>query len=86
MYAIRSYYVSVQFMEMGIPVCLALNMMDVAQKRGIEIDVDRLSEILSIPVVPMVARTGKGKKELLAQVVITSYSIHYTKLYEPAQS
>lgn len=64
----RNLYLSVQFMEMGIPVCLALNMMDVAQKRGIEIDVDRLSELLGVPVVPMVARTGKGKKDLLAQV------------------
>lgn len=64
----RNLYLSVQFMEMGIPVCLALNMMDVAQKRGIEINADRLSELLGVPVVPMVARTGKGKKELLAQV------------------
>ncbi len=64
----RNLYLSVQFMEMGIPVCLALNMMDVAKKRGMEIDVQRLSELLGIPVVPMVARTGKGKKELLAQV------------------
>ena len=64
----RNLYLSVQFMEMGIPVCLALNMMDVAKKRGMEIDVEKLSTLLGIPVVPMVARTGKGKKELLAQV------------------
>ncbi len=64
----RNLYLSVQFMEMGIPVCLALNMMDVASKRGIEIDIDKLSSLLGVPVVPTVARTGKGKDELLAAV------------------
>ncbi len=64
----RNLYLSVQFMEMGIPVCVALNMMDVAKKRGVEIDIDKLSQLLGVPVVPTVARTGKGKKELLAAV------------------
>ncbi len=64
----RNLYLSVQFMEMGIPVCLALNMMDVADKRGIKINVDRLSQLLGIPVIPTVARVGKGKAELLETV------------------
>ena len=64
----RNLYLSLQFMEMGIPVCIALNMMDVAQKRGIEIDTKKLSALLGVPVVPTVARTGKGKKELLGRV------------------
>ncbi len=64
----RNLYLSVQFLEMGIPVCLALNMMDVAKKRGIEINVDKLSTLLGIPVVPMVARTGQGKQALLETV------------------
>ena len=64
----RNLYLTVQFMEMGVPVCLALNMMDVAKTRGIKIDVDKLSELLSLPVIPTVARSGKGKKELMATV------------------
>jgi ferrous iron transport protein B len=61
----RHLYLTVQFMEMGVPVCLALNMMDVAKTRGIEIRTDRLSELLGVPVVPTVARSGKGKDELM---------------------
>ena len=64
----RNLYLSVQFMEMGLPVCIALNMMDVAKKRGIEIDIQKLSGLLSIPVVPIVARDGKGKQALMASV------------------
>jgi len=55
-------------MEMGIPVTIALNMMDVAQKRGIEIDIKRLSALLNVPVIPTVARNGKGKKQLLKSI------------------
>ena len=65
----RNLYLSLQFMEMGIPVCIALNMMDVAQKRGIEIDTEKLSELLGVPVVPTIARTGKGKAALMDSVV-----------------
>ena len=64
----RNLYLTVQFMEMGVPICLALNMMDVAKTRGIEIDIDKLSGLLGLPVIPMVARSGKGKKELMAMV------------------
>ena len=64
----RNLYMSVQFMEMGIPVCIALNMMDVAKKRGIEIDIERLSTLLNVPVVPTIARSGKGKKQLMQAV------------------
>ncbi len=64
----RNLYLSVQFMEMGIPVTIALNMMDVAKKRGIEIDIEKLSTLLGIPVVPTVARNGKGKKQLLRTI------------------
>ena len=61
----RNLYLSVQFMEMGIPVTIALNMMDVAKKRGIKIDIKKLSKLLNVPVVPTIARKGEGKKELL---------------------
>ena len=61
----RNLYLAVQFLEMGIPVCIALNMIDVAKKRGIEVNADKLSILLGVPVIPTVARIGKGKKELM---------------------
>jgi ferrous iron transport protein B len=61
----RNLYLAVQFLELGIPVCIALNMMDVAQKRGIKIDAEKLSALLGVPVVPTIARTGKGKQNLM---------------------
>ncbi|MFO7911466.1 MAG: FeoB small GTPase domain-containing protein, partial [Desulfotignum sp.] len=64
----RNLYLTLQFMEMGTPVCIALNMMDVAKKRGIDIDMEKLSALLGVPVVPMVARTGKGRDDLLKTV------------------
>ena len=53
----RNLYFTVQILEMGVPVVLALNMMDVARKRGIRIDTERLSQELGCPVVPVVAVT-----------------------------
>jgi ferrous iron transport protein B len=70
----RNLYLSVQFMEMGVPVCVALNMMDVAKKRGIRIDIERLSQLLTVPVVPTVARSGEGKKKLLETIAATIVS------------
>ena len=61
----RNLYLAVQFLEMGIPVCIALNMIDVAKKRGVEVNARKLSQLLGVPVVPTIARTGRGKKELM---------------------
>ncbi|MCU7890076.1 MAG: Fe(2+) transporter permease subunit FeoB [Candidatus Thiodiazotropha sp. (ex Ustalcina ferruginea)] len=60
----RNLYFSVQMLEMGVPLLLALNMMDVARKRGIEIDVQRLNQDLGCPVVPIVAVSGEGLTKL----------------------
>ena len=65
----RNLYLAVQFLEMGVPICIALNMMDVAKKRGIKVDAEKLSSLLGVPVVPTVARTGRGKKELMQSAV-----------------
>ncbi|RLB85599.1 MAG: ferrous iron transport protein B, partial [Deltaproteobacteria bacterium] len=65
----RNLYLAVQFKEMGAPLMIALNMIDVAESRGIEVDVDKLSSLLGVPVVPMVARSNKGIKELLDAIV-----------------
>ena len=61
----RNLYLSVQFLERGIPTCIALNMIDAAKSRGIEVDAEKLSELLGVPVVPLIARTGYGKHELM---------------------
>ncbi len=60
----RNLYLTVQLLELGIPVCCALNMMDIAKSRGIEINTNKLFALLNIPIVETVAREGKGKKEL----------------------
>ena len=62
----RNLYLSLQLLELGLPVCIALNMVDVAEKRGVAIDARKLSELLRSPVVATVARTGKGKADLMA--------------------
>lgn len=62
----RNLYLTLQLLELGIPVVLALNMIDAAANRGIEIDVEELSKRLQIPVVPTIARSGRGKEELIA--------------------
>jgi len=65
----RNLYLSLQFMEMGLPVFIALNMMDVAQKRGISIDIEKLSALLGVPVVPTIAKNGKkGAAELVETI------------------
>lgn len=63
----RSLYLSLQFMELGLPMVLALNMMDELPRKGMTIDTARLSEALGVPVVEMVARVGRGKTELVRE-------------------
>nr|MBC8317698.1 ferrous iron transport protein B [Candidatus Desulfobia pelagia] len=63
----RNLYLTLQLLEIGVPVIIALNMMDVAKQRGIQIDADKLSLRLGIPVVPIIARSGKGSAELLEE-------------------
>lgn len=65
----RHLYLAVQFKELGVPLILALNMVDVAEGRGIKVDHDALSVQFGVPVVPMVARSGKGITALLDKVV-----------------
>jgi ferrous iron transport protein B len=65
----RNLYLTCQFMELGVPVVIALNMIDVARSRGFEIDPEKLSTLLRAPVVPIIARSGKGVDRLMATVV-----------------
>ncbi len=64
----RSLYFTFQVLEMGFPVVVALNMMDVAERNGVEIDVEKLQHRLGVGVIPTVGRKGKGKQELRQEV------------------
>ena len=61
----RSLYLTLQLLELGKPVVMALNMMDIVEKRGMEIDMHRLPEMLGIPVIPVSARKRRGLDVLL---------------------
>jgi ferrous iron transport protein B len=56
----RNLYLATQLFELGVPVVIALNMTDVAEKQGLKIDVAQLSTRLGVPVVPLVANRGCG--------------------------
>lgn len=73
----RNLHLTLQLLEFEKPVLVGLNMMDVANKRGIHIDVSKLSGILGVPVVPVVARSGKGCDKLVD--VIATKSIQPAK-------
>ena len=64
----RNLYLTVQLLEMQVPVVLALNMMDMAKERRIEIDIALLSQRMGCPVVPLVASHGKGVDELKDEI------------------
>lgn len=68
-YLERNLYLTIQLIEMGKPVVVALNMMDEAAKKHIHIDVKGLSEALGVPVIPISALKKQGVKDLLNEVV-----------------
>ncbi len=86
----RNLFLSIQLLELQRPMVIALNMMDEARKKGIEIDIDKLSKELGVPVVPIVARNNEGINELLDSIVSISrshenandFSIDYGANYE----
>ncbi|MFC2083281.1 ferrous iron transport protein B [Candidatus Bipolaricaulota bacterium] len=65
----RSLELTLQMLELGVPVVLCLNMMDEARRKGIDIDVQALSQRLGIPVVPTVAVRGTGVQEAVSQTI-----------------
>jgi len=64
----RSLYLTLQLLEKGTPVIVALNLWDDAKHRGIDIDLDKLRELLGVPVIPTVAVTGEGIKDLVDNI------------------
>ena len=61
----RNLYLTVQLLELGLPVVVALNMVDVAESRGTDFDVKKLSDLLRSPVIRTVARRAEGVGDLL---------------------
>ncbi|SES72473.1 ferrous iron transporter B [Anaerobranca gottschalkii] len=61
----RNLNLAFQVLEYKIPIVFVLNMLDVAKRKGIEIDVDKLSQLLGAPVIPQIAVLGQGLKKVL---------------------
>lgn len=68
----RNLYLSLQLMELGKPMVIALNMMDEVRASGNTIHVKQLSELLGIPVVPISASKNEGISELVDQLIATA--------------
>ena len=76
----RSLYLTLQLLEMELPLVLALNMMDVAEGLGISIDVAGLSRELGAPIVAMAITQGRGREELFGAIADMSRSGARTSL------
>jgi len=64
----RNLNLTLQLLERNIPMVVALNMWDDTMHRGIHIDLDKLRELLGVPVIPTVAVTGQGIKEMVDNI------------------
>jgi ferrous iron transport protein B len=65
----RNLYLVMQIIELGVPVIVALNMIDALEEAGQEVRADVLARALGVPVVPMVARSGRGLGDLVSAIV-----------------
>jgi ferrous iron transport protein B len=79
----RNLYLTTQVLELGVPVIIALNMIDVAEAQGLRIDAERLARQLGVPVVPIQANRRRGLDRLrqtIAEVVSASSTTHHSPL------
>ena len=65
----HNLFLTLQIVELGVPMVISLNMSDQAEKRDIQVDAKRLSKILGVPVIPTVGTSGKGVKDLMCAVL-----------------
>jgi len=75
----RNLYFTLQLMELETPMVIALNQMDVASRKGIRIDVDKLERLLGVPVIPTVAVKGVGIFRLLEKAIEVVEEKHIVK-------
>ncbi|NJK37853.1 MAG: Fe(2+) transporter permease subunit FeoB [Oscillatoriales cyanobacterium RM2_1_1] len=87
----RNLYLTTQILEVGVPILIALNMMDLAQKRQIRLNPDLLSQRLGCPVIPLCAHTGDGVTQLrdavyhaLGHPVLPTAHVAYPPVIESA--
>jgi ferrous iron transport protein B len=71
----RNLYLAAQLMELGLPMVIGLNMVDVAEQNGVYLDVKGLEEKLGVPVIPMIATKGTGLIELKQALSKASLSL-----------
>lgn len=72
----RNLYLTFQLLEIGVPVIVVLNMMDVAQRRGINIDSKKISQMLNCPVVEASGAKGIGGNDIMRNIVQTATNKH----------
>ncbi len=87
----RNLYLTLQLLELGIPCIVALNMLDIAEKQNIRIEIDALSARLGCPVIPLVSTRGRGIEVL--KLAIDRYKanenvelVHYAQPLNEADS
>lgn len=87
----RNLYLTSQLIEMGVPVLVVVNMLDIAKQHKIKLDLKALENQLGCPVVGLIANRNKGVDELkkalvsfLDKPVMTKVSVHYNEVIEKA--
>lgn len=80
----RGLYLALEIIEKGHPVVIALNMWDVAEDKEIDIDIEILRDILGVPIIPTVAISGRGIKELASKIK-EAEPVNVSKIKEKAE-
>lgn len=85
----RNLHLTIQLLELGKPIVIGLNMTDVAEQHGTSIDASELAKKLKVPIVPIVARTGKGCVKLAESLTKSNetkhtYNVYYGSIIEKA--
>ncbi len=75
----RNLYALLQLIDLKVPLVVALNLLDEARRLGIDVDADRLSSLLGVPVMPMVATEGRGVKETFAAAIEVAHGLRKIK-------
>ncbi len=78
----RNLYLSLQLLEMHIPMVIALNMMDEVRHNGGTINIAKMSEMLGVPVVPISAVKNEGVSEVISNIMEVSKKKIYPKVYD----
>ena len=76
----RNLYLVSQIQDLGLPIIIALNMMDEVERQGRRIDIDQLSKHLGVPVIPTIANQNKGIEEL-KQLIAKGVPAEYKRIW-----